>query len=287
MNGCSQTAPETVVTQTYSEARACHSDLGLKIEQFSARVYAVAEKHLGAQASGSEVVRFIKSLHTNDLYLSVACACHRTEAWDRFTAIYHSYIHNLAFSTLLVDDAASDLAASVLADMFLPDRYGHSGIRAYEGRSSLATWLRVIISHRALNERMRKCNNLDSIDMFPEKADEMGVHVLHNSLRAHRYEQVIKNSFESACNELTDRDRLILLFRFEQDLNLSQIARFFDVHPTTITRQLERVQRKIRDDVISILASKYNLNSDAIAECLADIMENPAYSILSLIKDIR
>jgi hypothetical protein len=64
-----------------------------------------------------------------------------------------------------------------------------------------------------------------------------------------------------------------------------QIGRLFGLHQANITRQLGRVQAKIRQSFESTLIHKYKLGQAAIDECLSEIAENPAYSILALIKD--
>ena len=91
----------------------------------------------------------------------------------------------------------------------------------------------------------------------------------------------------TASGELTDRERLLLLLRYENGLQLGQIGRLLGLHQANITRQLGRVQAKIRQSFESTLIHKYKLGQAAIDECLSEIAENPAYSILALIKNHR
>ena len=275
---------ESIFDHTYSTGYCCHGDLRLGLEEFRAHLISVIEKHLGPDAPDSSAISFISNLHTNDLYLTVACAQHSAIAWSRFMSLYKQYVNDLALFVSPTADAARELAASVLVDMFLPGRSGHSRIASYDGRSSLATWLRVIVSNRAINERVRICNSMEHIDSVPEIADASGVRNIEMALRADRYKCMIKDALKCACKGLTDRERLILLFRYDEELQVTQIARLIGVHPSTVTRQLERIQEKLRDKVIAILTSKYCLEQNAIEECLADITENPSHSILNLIK---
>ena len=123
-------------------------------------------------------------------------------------------------------------------------------------------------------------------DLF-EKADEKAVRSVEMALRFSRYQSLIRDSLEHACRELTDRERLLLLLRYEKGLHLGQIGRHFGLHQTTITRQLGRVQAKIRQLFERTLIQKYKLGQAAIDECLSEIAENPAYSILALIDNHR
>jgi RNA polymerase sigma-70 factor, ECF subfamily len=273
--------------RVYQSGCYFHGDLQIISREFKAHLWAIIEKYLEENASDKNVIHVINSLHGNDLYLAFACAKHSPQAWDRFTNSYRRYIHSLAAVVSPVKSVGYELGENILADLFLPDRSGRSRIASYNGRSSLATWLRVIICHRAINERARKFNNMTQLDDLCEKADEESVRSIETALRSSRYRSLIRDSLERACCELTDRERLLLLLRYEKGLQLGQIGRLFGLHQANITRQLGRVQAKIRQSFESTLIHKYKLCQAAIDECLSEIAENPAYSILAPIKNHR
>jgi len=273
--------------RVYQNGYCFHGDLQIIYGEFKAHLWAIIEKYIDENATDKNIIRVINSLHGNDLYLAFACAQHSPQAWDCFTSSYRRYIYNLAAFVSPVKCLAYELAENILVDLFLPDRSGRSRIASYDGRSSLATWLRVIICHRAINEQERKFNNMDQLDDQCEKADEEAVRSIERALRSSRYRSLIRDSLEHACGELTDRERLLLLLRYEKGLHLGQIGCLFGLHQATITRQLGRVQAKIRQSFESTLIHKYKLGQAAIDECLSEIAENPAYSILALIKNHR
>jgi RNA polymerase sigma-70 factor len=272
------------IVQAYHRGCAVHGALELQLEHFKSHVIWVVKRNLEPGASSQEAINFIRTLHTNDIYLGLACARQTETAWDRFNTLYRKYIDDLATFATLTKTAAADLADSVLAELFLPDHSGQSRIASYQGRSSLATWLRVIVSHRATNERKRICNNTDSIESIHDIADETGLYRMEASLRARRYGRIIGESLRSSCQCLTDRERLILLLRYDDGLHLGQIGRLLGVHQSTITRQIEGACKKLREAVVANLLTKHKLHRAAIDECEAEILENPSYSILSLIE---
>ena len=276
---------DEMFVKAHSDGYAIHGDLGLSVEDFAAHLIAIIEKRLGKGAPPAAAVSFVDSLHTCDLYLAAACAQHTAAAWSRFMKLYQKYLHDNALSVSPSSDAARELAGGVLVDMFLPDRSGRSRIASYHGRSSLATWLRVIVCHRAINERESKYNTLERIESIPEVAERADVRNIEAVLRAARYEDMIKESLRTCCRRLTDRERLLLLLRYDEELQVSQIARLLGVNPSTVTRQLERVQGKLRENVVSTLASRYKLRQPAIQECLNDLLDNPSHSILTIIKE--
>jgi len=79
------------------------------------------------------------------------------------------------------------------------------------------------------------------------------------------------------------------LWRYEDGLQLGQIAKLLGIHQSNVTRQLERMQSKLRDQVVAVLSTKHGLSRLAVKECLEDIIENPAHevSILELIKSLE
>jgi RNA polymerase sigma-70 factor len=270
------------IDRAYCAGRAAHGLL-LHQEYFESHITCVIRRNLGSDSSSSAIINFIKTLHTNDLYLALACAQRAERAWERFNTLYRKYINDLAcFAT--VTNSATDLADSILADLFLPDHSGQSRIASYQGRSSLATWLRAIICHRATNERERLCNNNEGLESIQELADETALSRMNALLRSSLYSSVIRESLRCSCECLSDRERLILLLRYGDGLQLGQIGRLLGVHQSTITRQIEGACKRLREAVVEHLITEHKLDRAAIDECKADILENPCYSILSLIE---
>lgn len=283
MNDYSNNDLSETIVQAYCTGSAMHGRLGVRLEEFKSNLIRILSKHLRTGASNSAAINFVKGLHTNDLYLGHACAQRNEMAWDRFTLIYSQYIRALASLVAVSNTAATDIADHVLVDLFLPRSSGQSRIASYEGRSSLATWLRVVVINHSINERERLGNKTGGMDIL-DFADEAAPLRMDASLRACRYERVIQDALRCSCLCLTDHERLILLLRYNDGLHLGYIARLFGVHQSTITRQLERACKKLREAVMMTLSSKHNLDPAAINECEEDILENPSYSVLDLLQ---
>ena len=73
--------------------------------------------------------------------------------------------------------------------------------------------------------------------------------------------------------------------RYEQKLKEHEIGRALGVHQTTVTRQLQRIYQKMKQEMMTILADRYQLSREAIKECVADMLENPEHSLVECIKD--
>src|SRR5215471_566697 len=295
---------DPIIATAYSEGQVRFGDLGLPLPAYSNRIGSILCKHLGKSPSPPHALSFVKALHGRDLYLATACAqCspgisgehsgpalpeRASIAWKTLENTYKGLICDLVRFFYRTSFAAQDLADSVVADLFLPDRSGHSRIASYDGRSSLGTWLRVVICNRAINAQ--RCSaSAKSTDLKTEMPDGPALESIELSMRARRYAAALQDSLSVACRGLTPRERLMLLWRYQDGLQLGQIARLLGIHQSNVTRQLEKMQTKLRDDVIAILSTQHGLSRSAIQECLEDIVENPRHevSILEFVKAMQ
>jgi RNA polymerase sigma-70 factor len=279
---------EEIVRETYQSALIINGDLGVDFPTFEAHLRNVVGRSFPKRKVDRQAqARFVRSLHTNDLLLALACSRGSNAAWQRFSSLYRTYLANLSNRLIGRGFDPQDLSDTICIDLFLPDRSGQSRIASYDGRCSLATWLRVIVSNRIINERLRKDSRFSSLEGVPEPTDSTALHQLEAGLRLNRYGSMILRCFRSASLRLSPRDRLILLLRYDQELQLGEIARLFSVHQSTITRQIDRALAKLRDDLVASLRSA-GLGPDATQECLSVAFESlsTSISIVAILKSI-
>lgn len=280
---------DELITIRYHSALDLHGNLGIDRQVFGDHLQRVVQRYFRSDAiEEAALLDFIATLHTDDLMLALACAKGINGAWQRFSDLYRKYVTDLSRHLSGSGLDAQELGEAVWVDLFLPDRSGESRIASYDGRSSLTTWLRVVVSNRIINERVRKSSWPSNLDGIPEPVDPAALKDLEAHLGLSRYKPMILWCFQEALQCLTPRERLIVLLRYEQGLQLGEIARLFSVHQSTITRQMDRGASRLRNEVARLLASHYHLSGDAIEECLSLACEALSNSIsaLSLLKVI-
>ena len=273
-----------LLARMYHDAYAVHGDLDLKPQRFAEQLRRLIEMHLGSDAPIASRLAFLASLYAIDLYLSVACARASDIAWRRFLTVYENRIRDFARSVSRSRDTARDLADNLMAELFLPDASGTSRIASYDGRRPLITWLHAVVNHQAINQRELKWNAFERIDAMPDFSDLTAAPRIDAALIAHRYEAAINDSFATASASLTEHERNILLLRYDEALQVAEIANSLAVHSSTITRQIQQIQTKFGKRIIQVLALKHQLGPAAITECLSDIVENPRHSLLPFLK---
>jgi RNA polymerase sigma-70 factor len=263
-----------------------HGDLGLSCAAFEARIQTTVSRYLGDHEHPGDAVRALSILNTSDLYLAMSCAHGSDAAWRRLRLLYGKYLVDL-FRWMDRPHKAQEEAENLIADLFLPDQSGQSRIASYDGRSSLVTWLRVIVSHRVINERQRKGRGGQSTADLPELPDRSTIAEMEDRLESNRYLPAVRHCLAQACRHLSDHERLILLWRFDEERQLGEIARLTSIHQSTVTRQIERTLKRMRAELETLLASEFKLSRPVIQECLSLLVRHnaEALAVLRLIRE--
>ena len=90
-----------------------------------------------------------------------------------------------------------------------------------------------------------------------------------------RYVALLRDALGRAIARLTGRDRLRLNCYYVQDLTLAETGRILSEHEATVSRQLARSRRTLRESVEQDLRETARLSEDAIAECFACVTADP------------
>ena len=277
------TTVESLIEKALSHGIAVHGDLGLAVEDFTTHIRSIITKRLGANSDQDAAGRFVGGLHTDDLYLAAACAHNSAPAWSRLAAVYNDHIDTVSHAVCATHQEARELASSVMAHLFFRDRSGQSRIASYEGRCSLATWLSAIIRHQAINQRQLKSNEAEPLDSLRGVPNPNAVGALEAVLLQSKYGEAITDSFKWAARQLSERERLVLALRFEDEMPAAQIARMLHVHPAQITRTVKRAEARLHDSVLARLTAHHGLAAAAIEECIGQIRGNSEVSIAAFL----
>ena len=205
-----------------------------------------------------------------DLALAAACAAGDDAAWERFVLEYRPVLYRAA-DALDSTGRAREVADALYADLYgLKERGGErqSLFRYYQGRSSLATWLRAVLAQRYV-DRVRADRRLDPL---PDDAEIASPAQSAGSDRTDdhaRFERVLAQTL----SELDARDRLRLACYYAQELTLAQTGRVLRESEATASRQLARTRRAIREGVERRLRAD-GLGDARIAQCFAAVTDD-------------
>jgi RNA polymerase sigma-70 factor, ECF subfamily len=239
---------------------------GISKRTYGAALRRSAEKRFGqTRASQQEVEAYLKSLHLEDLALACACSEGIETAWEFFIAHFRKDLRGAAGAMLRASGIGDDARAAELADSLYAELYGvragadgrrKSLFEYFHGRSKLSTWLRAVLAQKQV-DLFRAGSRTVSLDTEDEDAP------LPRQIRAadrppadpHRemYLARIDKALRAALADLTPRERMLLACYYTDELTLAEIGRMLGEHESTVSRQLERTRRALRETVMRML----------------------------------
>src|SRR5215831_12532642 len=171
-----------------------------------------------------------------DLELARLCAEGDERAWERFVREYRPLLYRAA-DALDHTQGAREIADSLYADLFgikMADGERQSLFRYYQGRSSLATWLRAVLAQRYV-DRVRVERKTESLP-DEERADNS----VEPDPERTRYVVLVRQALGRAVAALRARDRLRLGCYYVQELTLAETGRVMNESEATSSRSLAR-----------------------------------------------
>jgi RNA polymerase sigma-70 factor len=258
---------------------------GLSRESFAEGLRRSAEKRFaGAPADPGVMEAYLKSLHLDDLALACACGEGIEAAWEFFVAHFREDLRRAAAAMLRSAGRSGDAHAEELADSLHAELYGvRSGAAGrrkslfeyFHGRSKLSTWLRAVLAQK-LVDLLRISGRTVSLD---EQADsESPAEISDRASRVqtapdpHREKYIARfqQAFSASLAALAARERMILACYYVDQMTLAEIGRLVREHESTVSRQLERLRRELRERVTEFLRRGLSANDGGLAEAPLD-----------------
>jgi RNA polymerase sigma factor (sigma-70 family) len=286
---------------------------GLTREAFVAALEHSACKRFSAQApSPAQVDAYFSALHLKDMALACACADGHAGAWEYFVTNFRGYLRSAAGAILRCP--AESPASCELADSLFADLYGMGAVpgrrslfRYFHGRSSLRTWLRAVLAQRHVDSIRagRRFTELESegpdghagVRASPGAAARQLASVAAQP-DPHRAELIahFRRTLEVALGLLDPRDKERLRMYYAAEQTLAEIGRQLGEHESSVSRNLERTRRALRNDVeqaLRTLTDSVNgarpgagLSDEQIALCFEYAAEDAPIDLDQLLPEI-
>ncbi|MCH7749314.1 MAG: sigma-70 family RNA polymerase sigma factor [Acidobacteria bacterium] len=245
----------------------------------------VGHRFRDAPPAETDVVRYLDSLHVEDLALAAACGAGADAAWEHLMTTLRPTLYAAA-RTLTKDEAA----ARELADTLWAELYGVGSTKAsvetgterrplltyFHGRSKLSTWLRSVLAQRHV-DRIRVTQRVDSLD-----GDDPAASVAPAATAdpdRERYRTLLDGALGAALDGLEAGDRLRLALYYLQGLTLAQIGRITRDHEATISRRLSRTRTRLKRQIERELRDARGLDEAQVRLCYQYALEDGAFDL--------
>jgi len=244
---------------------------GLSQNAFAESLRRSAAKRFGGlqQPKPREVEAYLRSLHLEDLAFACACGEGIEEAWEFFIFHFREDLRQAARAMLRSSGRADDASAEDLADSLHAELYGvrssvggkrKSLFEYFHGRSKLSTWLRAVLAQKQV-DLVRTSGRTVSLESEME-GDVLGEIAGRSQPvpggrtldpNRERYLGRVEKALFAALAALAPRERIILACYYVDRLTLAEIGGMLSEHESTVSRQLERIRRALRESVTQTL----------------------------------
>jgi RNA polymerase sigma-70 factor (ECF subfamily) len=274
--------PAPLVARLHREADAARWRVS-EAEFSACLAAAVAKAFPGNDAGAKNIERFLEGLHVADLALACACAAGDEQAWEHFVREYRPALYRAA-DALDITGNAREIADGLYADLYgmkAPNGERLSLFRYFHGRSSLATWLRAVLSQRHV-DRLRSARRTEAL---PDDESVGALPARESPLDPHRARilEFLRATLIRVMAALAPRDRLRLGAYYAQNLTLAEIGRLMGEHEATASRHLTRTRRDIRQRIEQHMREVGRLSPADIEECFSALADDAGTFDLSAV----
>ena len=205
------------------------------------------------------------SLHLKDLALACGCAEGNADAWDHFVAEFRPALYRAA-DAIDPGGGARDIADALYGELF-----SRSLFRYFHGRSSLATWLRSLVSQRYV-DRFRETRRLTPLP--EEDRSALPAPSRPADPDRGRFVTAMQSVLASAIAALAPRDRLRLRCYYAEDMTLASIGRLTRESEATVSRQLARTRKTLREHIERGLQQQHGFTPAEVRECITSTIDD-------------
>jgi RNA polymerase sigma-70 factor (ECF subfamily) len=283
------------VHQVFEQCQQRYSAIQLSFEDFWQRIKEILASQRGVEAATAAMPRqgaVFSQLHHEDLFLAIACARGDRVAWEYFVDEFVPTLRRHAAFACRHPDAGEDLAQEIVTSLLggeAAETSERGKLGSYNGRGSLGAWLRVVVSHAAI-DRIRRAKkevalndgielNSASVSESDSAAKDRAADTMDS-----RWGPVFSTVLAAEIRSLPSKDRLLLSLYYLQEVPLKAIGRHFGVHEATASRWLEGLRRSIRRRVERELRKKHGLSPSDIRSLWHWISEEESFSLSALLR---
>ncbi|HMG24597.1 MAG TPA: hypothetical protein VK607_24845 [Kofleriaceae bacterium] len=206
-------------------------------------------------------------MRADDLYLAIACAARVKQAIIAFDKHYLARLASVLIRQGQDRAAAADVVQAVRVRFLVGDADRGPKIAEYNGRGSLAGWLRVAASRAAVTA-FRKHRRETAIDDLAIVATSC-----HPDIRLLGVQlgSELEAAFRSSFAALAPRERNLLRYQVLDRLAIDRIAALHGVHRVTAARWIAHARKALIEGVRRRLQDRLGIDREELDSTLRQI----------------
>lgn len=257
-------AAESSLAAALASCRTAHPQVALTDDAFLEYLAA----HLRLDIPITEA---LATIAIADLYL--ACAIVRGDpaavrTFEQRLQIIDAAIAHLDGGTALVDDVKTAVRERVLA------HGGRAKILEYQGRGSLAGWLKVVAVREAL--QLQRARRREAPANERELANEL---VTGPPLLDAQHRRIYRDAFTAALATLTPRERNLLRQHYLHRATVADIGTLYGVHGATAARWIAQIRETLLRRTRRGVGDALRLTGTELDSAMAKAADHVDYSL--------
>lgn len=195
------------------------------------------------------------------------------QEFSRLVDAYSSKIYRLAIKMLNQQQDAED----VLQETFVK---AYRGLKSFDGRSKISTWLFRIATNEALMVIRRKHPDIVSIDepIETEEGEQEPLQIIDWCClpEDELLSEETREKLDKAVQKLPERLRVVFLLRDINDLSTHETAEVLGLSDTAVKTRLSRARLRLREELSSYFGERVSDLSEAEQDEPVDITKTEA-----------
>lgn len=205
-----------------------------------------------------------------DVTLAHALQLGNSRAAEMFENKYLPLVRATAFR--LGGERAVDVVQNFAAELVLPRQDRPPRIARYQGRTALASWLRVVVIHFCTSHFRRQ----SAEPLTVEPAEDKGLPAEQQADFA-PCQDLVRTLICESAGELAAEDRLLIKWLLLDEVPQHQVAASLGIHTGNITRRRQRIASQIWNGVLQ--AARKRGKERSAHDCLDLILADGDHSL--------
>ncbi len=239
-------------------------------------------RYLAARTPGASPAH-LDRLQAADLYLACACAAGDAASVAAFDRHYLAPLPQLLMRKGIARDVADEVVQSLRERLFVGTAGGRAKIVDYDGRGSLAGWLRVAAIRAASNARRDEGHRATLADDAGSPA-AMTVIDPELTLIKRRYGAAFQAALSDAFASLSGEERNVLRLYFMDGLNLDAIARVLGLSRATVGRRMISGRARVLEETLRLLGERLPASPTELQSLLGIVRSKLDVSLGALVR---
>lgn len=204
-----------------------------------------------------ETLKVEEVLRADELYLSTACALKKPSAVESLLQHYTPALLRASRRLGLTDEGAKDLVQLTFQTVLEVKPAQRSVISNYQGRGSLAGWLKTILvrCHRPRPQE----RTLDAADDHRLLESDTELQLLRS-----RYGKKVRQSLRDAILALDIEERRLLRQHHIDGVSIDELSRLMKVHRATAARRVARIREKLLEHMREALREQLKVGPNTL-----------------------